>query len=622
MHGHTFTFLSQISTNANFSQALSIPRNLITKLEDVFLGDNLNDIRRSRLRHLLKSNTTPSDSEIIAIRALISNAEASIEELHRHFPTGTLDQKSLVIKLKLLRSIEAYRAVLSPVRYLPTEILLEIFFHYADNPRPNNRIATMPWRLGHISRRWRKIALSLPSLWDNIPKIYLTEAGEERSYLRSMICLLRRSGSSPTLKLNIIGHPYLSLIYGKRHKRPTGIIKEIIRHSERVEQLRILVNDIATMHLFQGFKGRLPNLRVLRVRYFTRAPNLDVFEIAPALRQVAIGGLYKDSTLKVSLPWSQITHFEEDLPFERVGKLVPLSSLRSLTNLDICRATCCCFGEFVLPPYRPTTFPNLRTLRVLISDSRYKYVDLFLDSLAIPAVEVMKILLMAPLIPRLVSMFSEPRGPSRLQKLAFRTIPLQTGELSALLRLTPHLVELDIDVPPAGDLLRLMYGDGEVILVPMLQALYIRIPEITAGAQIEHLDTLAKVRCELDGSKDSDDAMRLSLGPGTGSPTTLHTLRLIFESAHSRDRTQKKLNNWLSLFTPKEHETIDLINRWCNRDDILGESFEFVKYLLSTLKYYEITNKVLHVSLFWIASENFSLIFFYIFNSSGDTYIH
>ena len=554
----------------------SIPRNLITKLEAVFLGDNLNDIRRSRLRHLLKSNTTPSDSEIIAVRALISNAEASIEELHRH--STTLGQESLVIESQLLRSIEAHRAVLSPVRYLPTEILLEIFFHYADNPRP--RIATMPWRLGHISRRWRKIALSLPSLWDNIPKIYLTEGGhlQEQSYLRSMVCLLRRSGSSPTLKVNIIGHPYGSLILGKRHKRPTGIIKEIIRHSERIEQLRILVNDITTMHLFQGFKGRLPNLRILRVRYYAFAPNFDVFEIAPALRQVAIGGSYKDSTLRVLLPWSQITHFEEELPFERVGKLVPLSSLQSLTNLDIYRASRLCFGEFdLLPPYRPTTLPNLRTLRVLIYDYDYQYVDLFLESLSIPAVEVMKILHMAPLIPHLVSMFSGSRGPSRLQKLAFRTIPLQTGELSALLKPTPHLVELDIDVPPAGDLLRLIYGEGEVILVPMLQALYIRIPVLTAVAQIEHLDSLAKVRCELDNSEDSDDATTLSLGSGTRTRAPLHTLRIVFDSVQSRDKTQKILNNWSSFYTPEEDEAIDMIDLCCNREDIRSESF--VKYI-------------------------------------------
>jgi hypothetical protein len=42
-------------------------------------------------------------------------------------------------------------------------------------------------------------------------------------------------------------------------------------------------------------------------------------------------------------------------------------------------------------------------------------------------------------------MFSGFHGPCRLQKLAFRTIGLQTGELSGLLNITSHLVELDVD---------------------------------------------------------------------------------------------------------------------------------------------------------------------------------
>ena len=588
-------------------------------MEKVFLGDK--DVRRSPLRHLFKSNATPSDSEIIAIRALISDAEASIEELHRHLPA--FDHASLVIESQLLKSIEAHKALLSPVRYLPSEILQEIFLHYADNPRHGlkNRIATMPWRLGHISHHWRKIALSLPSLWDNIPKISLSEEGLEPSYFRALVCLLRRSGSSPTLKLDIIGYHFRSPSLRKVPKSLTGIIEEIIFHSERIERLRILISDITTIHLLQGFKGRLPNLRILRLQCNVCATNLDLFETAPALRRVAIEGLYKDSSVKVLLPWSQITHFEEYLKAGRVLKLVPLSSLRSLRNLDI-YGLHCFSRQSVLSLYRPTTLPNLHTLRVLIYDNDYKCVDCFLESLTIPAVEIMKILHMAPLVPQLVSMFSGSRGPSRLQKLAFRTTSLQEGELSALLKLTPHLVELNIDIPLAGDLLRLIYGEGKVILVPMLQALrlYMRIHELTVDAQIEHLNALAQVRCELDGNKDSD-ATTLLLGLGSRTWTTLHMLRLDFGSAKSRDQSQEILNKLSSFSTLTEDEAIDMINRCCNRDldDIRGKSFvKETAVILSQIEYYETTNKILHVSLFWMfAYENFTIISFMLY-SSGD----
>jgi hypothetical protein len=134
---------------------LSIPRHLISKLEEVFRGDK--DVCRSPLRHLLKSNATPSDSEVITIHALIIDAEARIEDLHRRFPAP--DRASKDIESRLFKIIEAHRALLSPVRYLPSEILQEIFLHYANNPSHNVTIATMPWRLGHVSRRWREVGL-------------------------------------------------------------------------------------------------------------------------------------------------------------------------------------------------------------------------------------------------------------------------------------------------------------------------------------------------------------------------------------------------------------------------------------------------------------------------------
>ena len=53
-------------------------------------------------------------------------------------------------------------------------------------------------------------------------------------------------------------------------------------------------------------------------------------------------------------------------------------------------------------------------------------------------------------------MFSRSHKPSQLQKLAFRTISLQEGELSTLLNLTPQLIELDIIIPPMYDILNLI----------------------------------------------------------------------------------------------------------------------------------------------------------------------
>ena len=146
-----------------WQQSLEYPTTLKFQIGEHFSGEGDKDVRRTSLRHLLKSNATPSDFEIIVIRALITNAEACwIEEPHRHFPAQ--DRASQAMEFQLLKDIEARRALLGPVRYLSSKILQDIFLHYADNSRRNVEIATMPWRLGHISHRWRNFALSIPSL--------------------------------------------------------------------------------------------------------------------------------------------------------------------------------------------------------------------------------------------------------------------------------------------------------------------------------------------------------------------------------------------------------------------------------------------------------------------------
>ena len=146
---------------------------------------------------------------------------------------------------------------------------------------------------------------------------------------------------------------------------------------------------------FKGLKGAYRTFESCVYSILLRAldpPNTYVFETAPALRRVAVGG---NSSFRVLLPWSQIIHFEEEP--ERsgiVGKLVllPSSSQHSLTNLDIYRPPCLLLIDesALISPYRPTTLPNLRTLRVVIYICDYKDVDLFLESLTIRAVEVVK----------------------------------------------------------------------------------------------------------------------------------------------------------------------------------------------------------------------------------------
>jgi hypothetical protein len=288
-------------------------------------------IPESPLLHLLKSNVAPSDSEIINIRALITEAEVRIEELHQnHSPVSQATES------RLLEFIQVHKALLSPVRYLPSEVLQEIFLHYCDHGITNPPMYMVPWCLGHISHRWREIAMSLPALWDNIPPIDLLMKSYSRpSYVRAITHLMERSGTSPTLKFSLS----YDLAWRETKIPRFPISKTVVRHSERSESLSMCIHDMHITMLFQGLKGRLPNLRVLTLSlpstYSNDGQCLDIFETAPALRQVILLGAYPGDTIRLLLPWSQITHFYDTLRSESVAPYVPLSSLPSLSYLYI-----------------------------------------------------------------------------------------------------------------------------------------------------------------------------------------------------------------------------------------------------------------------------------------------
>ncbi|KAK0491700.1 hypothetical protein EDD18DRAFT_1080433, partial [Armillaria luteobubalina] len=61
--------------------------------------------------------------------------------------------------------------ILSPSRRLPTKVLTEIFIRclplYDPGGSPLDPRA-FPWRLSHVCRKWREVAIGTPKLWSSI----------------------------------------------------------------------------------------------------------------------------------------------------------------------------------------------------------------------------------------------------------------------------------------------------------------------------------------------------------------------------------------------------------------------------------------------------------------------
>ncbi|TDL19029.1 hypothetical protein BD410DRAFT_774415, partial [Rickenella mellea] len=130
---------------------------------------------------VLGTNYTPTFNERCSIKTLVDSMEQELSSLNQVL------LPLIARRDKLSGSIAAHKALLTPARRLPPELVSEIFTHATvygglDNlmlPRP--RVSEAPLKLGRICRRWRQIALSTPSLWSSvtIPQNWAIEGLQE-----------------------------------------------------------------------------------------------------------------------------------------------------------------------------------------------------------------------------------------------------------------------------------------------------------------------------------------------------------------------------------------------------------------------------------------------------------
>lgn len=73
-------------------------------------------------------------------------------------------------KLDIKRtSVSEFKALISPLKELPTELIsriFEVYAHGANTLDLSVKSPKPPWFLGHICSRWRQVALTSPNLWN------------------------------------------------------------------------------------------------------------------------------------------------------------------------------------------------------------------------------------------------------------------------------------------------------------------------------------------------------------------------------------------------------------------------------------------------------------------------
>ncbi|KAJ7191792.1 hypothetical protein GGX14DRAFT_318829, partial [Mycena pura] len=113
----------------------------------------------------LVTNSVPSDFQTGEIHTLILGVEAEISDLDAEI----VNVQRALDRLKLRRAeladfVKSHRGVVSTIRRLPSELLVEIFSYSLDSVHS-------PEALSHVvgvCNRWRTIVLASPLLWRHI----------------------------------------------------------------------------------------------------------------------------------------------------------------------------------------------------------------------------------------------------------------------------------------------------------------------------------------------------------------------------------------------------------------------------------------------------------------------
>ncbi|KAK7472442.1 hypothetical protein VKT23_000557 [Stygiomarasmius scandens] len=169
----------------------------------------------------LPSSCIPSDADCIQIKSLIHNLQSEADD---HDTEIRRLVKALAAKKRrrdaLQRDADRYRAMISPVRQLPVEILM-LIFEFACIRGPNTFSLEIPYRansfgttnaLSRTCSLWRRIVISSPKLWTKISIDF--EGIEEGEEMPGVVNLyLRRSEDLP-LTLSVVAvHPHLASYY-------------------------------------------------------------------------------------------------------------------------------------------------------------------------------------------------------------------------------------------------------------------------------------------------------------------------------------------------------------------------------------------------------------------------
>ncbi|KAJ7034249.1 hypothetical protein C8F04DRAFT_1102068 [Mycena alexandri] len=254
----------------------------------------------------LATNYVPSDSDILKIRALLVEPEEELARLDARIDELEATLFELREKRASLKTlIDAHRALTAPIRRIPHDVLLEIFFSCL--PSTHNALidaAESPMLLGRICGTWRYVAYATPRIWSSlhIPSPSYSSfipPHIESALHRVVAAWLERSGTCPLSISHSEGfdhwdEPFMSQILKVAHRLQhidlSGTVESLIPF------LRLGPQDLP---LLQSIRINVPSETT-----YSLTDRMDALQV-PTLHQISLD-LSLDPLL-LPLRWEQLT---------------------------------------------------------------------------------------------------------------------------------------------------------------------------------------------------------------------------------------------------------------------------------------------------------------------------
>ena len=278
----------------------------------------------------LHTNYSPSAAEILDIKTLLtepltrlSTVDAEIERLNSTI--GVLyDQRRA-----LSEDIEAHRALISPFRQLPLDVVGVIFAHCL--PTHHDAVVSVrvaPLLLGRVCSAWRSITLSTPRFWASlhIPKPRSYSLFEIATRCVSVREWFLRSGDVPlfiSLNLSDPLYSFGSLDCYKDRESYRDLSRQILPLCRRWKTIDLKAREGSFTHFQDIAEGDVPMLESLSI---VNVPMMVMGHqvsseaerkipsgllSAPNLQRLSLTYL-EEGFLDLPVRWSQLTHLNLD----------------------------------------------------------------------------------------------------------------------------------------------------------------------------------------------------------------------------------------------------------------------------------------------------------------------